>query len=123
GGSIVNISSVAAMVCTAGMTAYCASKAAVRMLTKALAVEFALIGLPIRVNSVHPAFTRTAMVEEILQASGDPARAERKLSRAIPQKRLGEPAEIAGVVIHLLSDESSFTTGAEHIVDGGLTSM
>ncbi len=121
--SVVNISSVAAMVCTAGMTAYCASKAGVRMLTKSLAVEFALQGLPIRVNSVHPAFTRTRMVEDILAASGDPARAEKRLARAIALKRLGEPREIAGVVIHLLSDESSFTTGAEHVIDGGLTAM
>lgn len=123
GGSIVNISSVAAMVSGPMMTAYCASKGAVRALTKSMAVEFALTSTPVRVNSVHPAYTRTKMVTDILELNPDPAKAERKLARAIAMKRLGEPSEIAGIVVHLLSDESSFTTGAEHIIDGGLTSM
>jgi NAD(P)-dependent dehydrogenase (short-subunit alcohol dehydrogenase family) len=111
------------MVCTAGMAAYCASKAGLRMLTKSLAVEFALMGLPIRVNSVHPAYTRTKMVEDVFANTPDPARAERRFARAIALKRIGEPDEIAGIVVHLLSDESSFTTGAAHIIDGGLTAM
>ena len=123
GGSIVMISSVAGMVSGPGMAAYSASKGAARLLTKSMATEFALGRVPIRVNSVHPAFTRTPMVTSIIEASDDPERMTRRLARNSAQRRIAEPSEIAGIVIHLLSDESTFTTGAEHIVDGGLTAL
>ncbi|MEM9302335.1 MAG: glucose 1-dehydrogenase [Pseudomonadota bacterium] len=123
GGSIVNVSSVAGIVSGPGMAAYSASKGGVRMLTKSMAVEFALGKVPVRVNSVHPAFTRTAMVQQLIDAAEDPERMEAKLARNSAQRRIAEPDEIAGILVHLLSDESTFTTGAEHIVDGGLTAM
>jgi 3alpha(or 20beta)-hydroxysteroid dehydrogenase len=110
GGSIVNISSVAGMVGNPYSIGYAASKWAVRGMTKSAALDLALDG--IRVNSVHPGVIRTAM-----SASVDPA----KTSGSAPLGRLGEPVEVANLIVYLASDESSFTTGAEHIVDGGTT--
>jgi 3alpha(or 20beta)-hydroxysteroid dehydrogenase len=108
GGAIVNISSVAGMVGNPYSIGYAASKWAVRGMTKSAAVDLAPDG--IRVNSVHPGVIRTAM-----SASVDPA----KTSGSAPLGRLGEPLEVANLVVYLASDESSFTTGAEHVIDGG----
>jgi 3alpha(or 20beta)-hydroxysteroid dehydrogenase len=110
GGSIVNVSSVAGLVGNPHSIGYAASKWAVRGMTKSAAVDLARHG--IRVNSVHPGVIRTAM-----SASVDPA----KTSGSAPLGRLGEPAEVANLIVYLASDESSYTTGAEHVVDGGVT--
>lgn len=116
GGAIVNISSISGMISNYGTNnpAYAASKFAVRGLTKFAAVEFA--DKNIRVNSVHPGYTRTPMLtaslndEQIgIAASG------------IPAKRVGEPEEVANLVVFLSSDEAPYITGNEHIIDGGYT--
>jgi NAD(P)-dependent dehydrogenase (short-subunit alcohol dehydrogenase family) len=123
GGSIVNISSVAGIIGDANSVAYCASKAAVRLTTKSVALHCAQKGYPIRCNSVHPSFTQTAMVEGFIAAARDPARLREGLARAIPVGRFGKASEIAAAVLYLASDESAFTTGAELVVDGGLTAQ
>jgi len=123
GGSIVNISSVAGIVGDAQSVAYCASKGAVRLTTKSVALHCAYKGYPIRCNSVHPSFTQTAMVEGFIATARNPERLREGLSRAIPVGRFGKASEIATAVLYLASDESAFTTGAEMVVDGGLTAQ
>jgi len=121
GGSIINISSVAGIVGDASSAAYCASKGAVRLLSKSVALYCARMGYNIRCNSVHPAFTQTAMVEDLIVAARDPNRIREGLRRAIPLGRFGQAEEIAAAILYLASDESAFTTGAELVLDGGLT--
>lgn len=116
GGSIVNASSIYGLIGGGGAIAYQASKGAVRLMTKSTAVEFAKEG--IRINSVHPGVIDTKMVSE-----GVPDEAIEHLMRLTPMGRLGRPEEIAAVVVFLLSDESSYVTGAEYVVDGGYTAM
>jgi NAD(P)-dependent dehydrogenase (short-subunit alcohol dehydrogenase family) len=123
GGSIVNLSSVAGIIGDANSAAYCASKGAVRLLTKSVALHCARAGYAVRCNSVHPAFTQTAMVEGFIALSRDPDRLREGLRRAIPMGRLGQAHEIAAAVLYLASDESSFVTGAEIVLDGGLTAQ
>jgi NAD(P)-dependent dehydrogenase (short-subunit alcohol dehydrogenase family) len=110
GGSIINVSSTEGFVGAAGMTAYAASKFGVRGMTKCAALELGQYG--IRVNSVHPGVIRTPMSDSV-----DPS----KTSGTAPLGRLGEPVEVANLIVYLASDESSYTTGAEHVVDGGTT--
>jgi NAD(P)-dependent dehydrogenase (short-subunit alcohol dehydrogenase family) len=123
GGSIVNLSSVAGIIGDAQSAAYCASKGAVRMLTKSVALHCARAGYGIRCNSVHPSFTRTAMVEGVIASSRNPERMREGLARAAPMGRMGEPIDVANAILYLASDESAFTTGAEIVVDGGLTAQ
>jgi NAD(P)-dependent dehydrogenase (short-subunit alcohol dehydrogenase family) len=118
--SIVNISSVSGIVGGANLAAYNASKGAVRLLTKSVALHGARLDPPIRCNSVHPAFVEGAMVEQISGATRDPDRAREKMAAAIPVRRLAKPEEVAATILHLLSSASAFTTGAEFVVDGGL---
>ena len=115
GGSIINISSAAGIIGGPGTLAYTASKFAVRGMTKSAAIEFAPHN--IRVNSVHPGVIRTPM-------TAPPPGAEDQLAAVAamtPAGRVGEPDEVANVVLMLATDESRFSTGAEFIVDGGLT--
>ena len=123
GGSIVNLSSVAGLIGDAQSAAYCASKGAVRMLTKSVALYCARKGYGIRCNSVHPSFTATPMVEAVITRSKSPDKVREGLARAAPMGRIGRPEEIAAAILYLASDESSFTTGAELAVDGGLTAQ
>jgi NAD(P)-dependent dehydrogenase (short-subunit alcohol dehydrogenase family) len=123
GGSIVNLSSVAGIIGDAQSAAYCASKGAVRLLTKSAALHCARSGYNIRLNSVHPSFTETAMVEEFIETSKNPDRVRQGLSRAAPLGRMGRAEEIAAAILYLASDESAFTTGTEIVVDGGLTAQ
>ncbi len=123
GGSIVNLSSVAGIIGDAQTIAYCASKGAVRLLTKSAALHCGRSGYKIRVNSVHPSFANTAMVQELIASSKNPERVREGLARAAPLGRLGRAEEIAAAILYLASDESSFTTGAEIVVDGGLTAQ
>ncbi len=113
GGSIVNISSIYGLVAASASPAYQASKAAIRMLSRAAALEFADQG--IRVNIVMPGLVETAMVAGIL-----PERRETRLRRT-PMGRIASPMEIAQGVLFLASDEASFVTGAELVMDGGYT--
>ena len=121
GGSIVNLSSVAGVIGDAQSAAYCASKGAVRLLTKSAALHCARAGYNIRLNSVHPSFADTPMVQGLIATSKSPDRIREGLSRASPLGRMGKPEEVAAAILYLASDESSFTTGAIHIVDGGFS--
>jgi NAD(P)-dependent dehydrogenase (short-subunit alcohol dehydrogenase family) len=118
--SIVNISSASGIVGGANLAAYNASKGAVRLLTKSVALSGARKHPPVRCNSVHPAFIAGDMVDRMVQGRPDPAKAMGKLKAQIPIGRLGQPNEVANAVVWLLSAASSFTTGSELLVDGGL---
>jgi len=115
GGSIVNISSVAGLVGSKQTTAYTASKGAVRLLTKSTAIQYAADG--IRANSVHPGTIVTPMTEGFL---AEPAMHEDRVNRT-PLKRLGRPEDVAYGALYLASDEASFVTGSELVIDGGRT--
>ncbi len=123
GGSIVNLSSVAGIIGDAASAGYCASKGAVRMLTKSAALHCARAGYGIRVNSVHPSFAETPMVLHGIARAKNPDRVREGLMRASPMGRMGKAEEVANMILFLASDESSFTTGAEFMVDGGLTAQ
>ncbi len=120
GGSIVNLSSVLGITGTPLISAYTASKAAVRLFTKCAALELAEDG--IRVNSVHPAFIHTPMMEDTaIRLHGDIAKGKEEFGKFHPIGHVGEPEDVANGVLHLASDESAFTTGAELVIDGGYT--
>jgi NAD(P)-dependent dehydrogenase (short-subunit alcohol dehydrogenase family) len=103
--------------------AYCASKGGVRLYTKSTALYCAREGLGIRVNSVHPAYIRTPMVEAIARDAPDPEARMRELAALQPVGRMGEPEDVAYGVLYLASDESKFVTGAELVIDGGYTAQ
>ncbi len=121
GGSIVNLSSVSGLVGGHNLAAYNASKGAVRLLTKSVALHCAREGYDIRCNSVHPAFIMTPMVEALIGRARDPAGVTAKLEAQIPLGRIGEAREVADMIVYLASDESRFVTGSEFVIDGGLT--
>jgi 3(or 17)beta-hydroxysteroid dehydrogenase len=123
GGSIVNISSVSGLVGGHNLAAYNASKGGVRLLTKSVALHGARLKPPVRCNSVHPAFIEGPMAEGMIAQFRDPARAREKLAASVPLGRFGTPAEVAELAVYLLSDESAFVTGAEFVLDGGLTAQ
>ena len=116
-GSIVNISSIAGLVANYGFPslAYVASKFAVRGMTKATAIEYGPRN--IRVNSIHPGFIQTPMMVEATNEEGGDA-----LSM-IPLQRIADPAEVTNLVLFLAADESSYITGAEHVIDAGMTAQ
>lgn len=126
GGSIVNLSSVAGIVGAPMTLAYNASKGAVRLMTKAAALECARAGQKVRVNSVHPGIINTDMMteaaEQIAGASGVNDAMERFASFH-PVGRLGRDIDIANAVAFLASDKAAFMTGSEMVVDGGMTAM
>jgi len=116
GGSIVNISSIEGMAGMPMLTAYTASKFAIRGMTKVAAMELGLDG--IRVNSVHPGAVDTSMVSTAL--GGQPVDTT-AIGRRVPVGRVGTAEEVANLVLFLASDESSYCTGGEFLVDGGAT--
>lgn len=119
--SIINISSVAGLAAAPGMGAYNATKAAVWMYTKTIALEAAKQDWNVRCNSVHPVFIKTPILDPfIAMAGGDEAKAHERLTRGIPMKRIGEPDDVAYCVLYLAADESKFVTGAEFKIDGGM---
>lgn len=118
GASIINISSIMGLVGLGGVSAYNASKGAVRLFTKSTALEFAAAKSPIRVNSVHPGFVETPL----LMGSSD-SDAIAFYTASTPMGRMAQPAEIASVIAFLASDDASYVTGAEFVVDGGYTSQ
>ncbi|MGG7178483.1 glucose 1-dehydrogenase [Clostridium paraputrificum] len=113
-GSIVNISSMNGLV--GGAIGYTDTKFAVRGMTKAAAIQLSPLG--IRVNSVHPGVIETPMVTE-----GDSYEVIKKLSEQIPMRRMAKSEEVSNLVLYLASDESSYSTGSEFVIDGGLTAM
>ncbi len=120
--SIINISSIAAMTADPMLAAYCASKAAVWMLTKSVALQCARSGWDVRCNSVHPAFVDTAILDGFRPSDAVSREAViGKLASVIPMGRIGQPDEVAMGVLYLASDESRFMTGAELKLDGGLS--
>ena len=121
GGAIVNLSSVLGLIGGPNLTAYNASKGGVSLLTKSVALHGARYKPPVRCNAVCPAFVEGAMVDEIAQGTRDAKAVKLKLAFDIPLGRLGQPAEVAGLCVYLLSDEASFITGADLPIDGGLT--
>ena len=125
GGSIVNMSSIAALVATPFLTAYGASKAAVRQLTMSVALHCAQRGDRIRCNSVHPGQIRTPMLEGLFKAVAQQANAslpeiEAQFRSRIPLGEFGVPDDIAFAVLYLASDESRHVTGTQLVVDGGM---
>ncbi|MEM9724362.1 MAG: glucose 1-dehydrogenase [Pseudomonadota bacterium] len=127
GGSVINLSSIAGLIGAAGVTAYGASKGAVRSYSKHAAVEFGALGYGIRVNSVHPGVIETQMGDNLfdrfvaMQLAPDVATARESFMGSTPVGRFGHPADIANAVLFLASDASSFINGAELVIDGGLT--
>ena len=119
-GSIVNISSIAGLVSGAGPIAYTASKGAVRLLTKSVALYCAEKRYGIRCNSVHPGGVDTAIFDPLWQAVGH-EQGKAFLGARHPIGRMAEPPELGEVVLWLASDRSSFVTGAEIVADGGIT--
>jgi len=117
GGSIINISSVAGLVGNPFSSAYNASKGAVRLLTKSTAIQYAKDG--IRANSIHPGVIVTPMTQDVVN---DPRFREFRLA-ANPIQRLGQPEDIAYGALYLASDEASFVTGSELVIDGGWTAQ
>jgi len=118
GGAIVNLSSVAGIVGVAGTAAYAASKGGVRSMSKVIALE----GAPdnIRCNSVHPGMIATDMMKVSV---ADNEEQHDLLTAVIPMKRLGEPDDIGAMILFLLSDDAKYVTGAEFVVDGGMTAQ
>jgi 3(or 17)beta-hydroxysteroid dehydrogenase len=119
GGSIVNTSSLAALVGTPDLSAYGASKGAVRQFTKTVAMDCARKGYKVRCNSVHPGIIMTPMGQGILP---DEKKRER-MRKMIPTGDFGEPEDIAYGILYLISDESRFVTGTELVIDGGMNAI
>ena len=123
-GAIVNISSMASYLGTPVNVAYGASKAGVQQLTKSIAVAGSRGGMKIRCNSVHPGVIRTRMLEEIYKQIGQLAnvsaeQAEEMSLRQVPFGEVGEPDDVAWLILYLACDESKYVTGSEFMVDGG----
>jgi len=123
GGSIINMSSVAGLKGSPTLAGYCATKGAVRLFTKAIAMECANFKDGVRVNSVHPGIIETPIWEAIVPAGGanTPPDLDAMSSMAVPLGVKGVPADIANGVLWLASDESRYVTGMEMVIDGGLS--
>ncbi len=119
-GSIINLSSVSGMIGGFNLAAYNSSKGAVRMLTKSVALHCARAGYGIRCNSIHPTFIETPMLESMIRDSPDPEKARQTLVRQVPLRRIGKPDDVANMIVYLASDESTFVTGTEMVIDGGV---
>jgi len=122
-GSIINLSSVAGLIGAPRQAAYCASKGAVRLMTKATALELAGQGRKVRINSVHPGIIETPMMYDLINGVPEEERTARiaQMHTRHPIGRLGQASDIANAILYLASDLSSFMTGSEVVVDGGMT--
>jgi len=121
GGSIVNLSSVSALVGGHNFAAYNASKGGLSLLTKSIALYGARQKPPVRCNAVCPAFIEGPMIDVIAQSTKNPEMVRQWLTYDIPLGRMGKPEEVAEFCAYLLSDEAAFITGADLPIDGGLT--
>lgn len=119
GGSIVNTSSLAAFLGTPDLSAYGASKGAVRQFTKTVAIDCARKGYKVRCNSVHPGIIMTPMGEQVLPDE----RKRERMRKSIPVGDFGAPEDIAYGILYLISDESRFVTGSELVIDGGMNAI
>ena len=122
GGSIVNISSIAGIIAGHNMAAYNSAKAGVRHLSKSVALYCAKVKNGIRCNSIHPTFIDTPILDKYKERFGAEETLE-KLGRQVPIGRVGRASEVAYPILFLASDESSFITGAELAIDGGISAM
>ena len=123
GGSIINFSSIEGLIGDPNLAAYNASKGGVTIFTKSAALHCAKQGYGIRVNSIHPAYIWTPMVESLLKAQGNLEEGKKKLESLHPIGHLGEPDDIGYGVVYLASEESKFMTGSELVIDGGYTAQ
>lgn len=119
GGSVINMSSVAALVGLPDRAAYCAAKGAVSALTRAMAVDHVSQG--IRVNAICPGTVDTPWVAALVSRAEDPDAVRQNMTARQPMGRLGTADEIAAAAVYLASDEAAFVTGTELVIDGGLT--
>lgn len=124
GGVIINLSSVAGLVGLPGLGGYCTSKGAVRLMTKAAAIEFAALGYGIRVNSLHPAIIKTELGANVVNGMVSIGLAEDRASadafvQSLHPMGYGQPRDVASAVLFLASDASAWTNGAELVLDGG----
>ncbi len=119
GGSIVNLSSLAALLGTPELSAYGASKGAVRQFTKTVAIECARKGYKVRCNSVHPGIILTSMGESLFKTEALRERARQR----VPLRELGRPEDIGYGILFLISDESRYMTGAELVIDAGMSAI
>ena len=126
GGSIINVSSIAGIKASANVSGYCASKGAVRLFTKSVALECAAAKDGVRVNSLHPGIVETPIWDSLIGTSADGSNERPRgatldafTARSVPLGRAGLPDEIAAGVVWLASDESRYVTGAELVIDGG----
>ena len=122
-GSIINLSSVSGLIGGFNLAAYNSSKGAVRMLTKSVALHCARSGYGIRCNSIHPTFIETPMLDSMIQDAPDPDKARQTLIRQVPLKRIGTTDDVAKMIVYLASDESTFVTGTEMVIDGGVVAQ
>ena len=120
-GSIINISSIAGLRGAANLSAYCASKGAVRLFTKSVALECAMMGDGIRCNSVHPGIIETPIWGQVVPGTNEPLDLDAMSAVRVPLRRKGVPEDIANAVLFLASEDSSYMTGEEMVVDGGMT--
>ncbi len=126
GGSIINLSSVAGIIGSPMTLAYNASKGAVRLMTKAAALECARAGQKVRVNSVHPGIINTSMMTEAAEAIAGASGVNDTMERFAsfhPMGHMGRDIDIANAVAYLASSRAAFMTGSEMVVDGGMTAM
>jgi len=127
--SVINMSSICGLIGVAFQTAYCATKGAVRLFSKALALEYAALGRKIRVNSIHPGTVDTAFAAQCLRELGEvgfapsPEEARAAIARAHPIGHMADPDEIADAIVYLASEASRFMTGSELVPDGGYTAQ
>lgn len=121
-GSILNISSIAGVIASPAMPAYNSAKAAVKHLTKSVALHCAQARYPVTCNSIHPVFIDTPILDGIIPGA-DHASTVQKLGRQIPLGRVGEPDDVAYAAVYLCSDEAKFVTGSELYIDGGISAM
>lgn len=122
-GSILNISSIAGIIASGRMAAYNSAKAAVRHLTKSVALHCAGQGDRITCNSLHPAFIDTPILDNFAGLGVSREAVTAKLGRQIPLGTVGEPDDVAFAAVYLCSDEAKFVTGAELYIDGGISAQ
>lgn len=121
--SIIIISSVAGQVADGNFLSYNVAKAGVAMMSKSIALHCARSRLQITCNSIHPVFTRTAILDPMIDLRGSQEEGEAALTKQIPMRRLGEPDDVAALATFLASDESNFVTASQYNVDGGITAQ